>query len=257
MPRIAAVLFDFDDTIIDWSQKTHSWEEISFGNISNIHKYLTQAGHILPDVADFHRQYHQVLEKSWERANQTWESVCFATVLQETFTTCNLDLDQIDLNTVMQVYDWQPMPGVVPYKDTIPVLQSLRQNGYKIGLITNAMMPMWMRDVELRHYDLLNYFDVRLTSGDVGYIKPHPAIYHEALKNLEARPEQAVFVGDRPAYDIAGANNAGMISVWLDPPHLAEKLDGIEADYTITHLTELLPILADLELDNQRVGTKD
>jgi putative hydrolase of the HAD superfamily len=109
------------------------------------------------------------------------------------------------------------------------------------------MLPMWMRDIELRYYELLDYFDVRLTSGDVGYIKPHPAIYLEALKQLDTPPEQAVFVGDRPAYDIAGANNAGMISVWLDAPHLEEKLDGIEADYTINNLTELLPILEDLE----------
>jgi FMN phosphatase YigB (HAD superfamily) len=81
----------------------------------------------------------------------------------------------------------------------------------------------------------------------VGYIKPHPAIYHEALKQLDTLPEQAIFVGDRPAYDIAGANNAGMISVWMNPPHLNETLDGIKADYTITSLTELLPILEHLE----------
>ncbi|MEJ2747824.1 MAG: HAD family hydrolase, partial [Anaerolineae bacterium] len=171
------------------------------------------------------------------------------TVLQDTFTACHLDINRIDMNTIMRVYDWQPMPGVVPYQDTIQVLQNLRQDGYKIGLITNAMMPMWMRDVELRHYQLLDYFDVRLTSGDVGHIKPHPAIYQAALKQLDTPPEQAVFVGDRPAYDIAGANNAGMISVWLNPPHLEERLDGVEADYTITSLTELLPILEDLETD--------
>lgn len=247
MGRVTAVLFDFDDTLVDWSQRTKTWEEISLVNIGNIHNYLTKTGHQLPSVADFHQQYHKILAKSWERANQTWESVCFATVLLDTFTACQLDPVQIDLDTIMQVYDWQPMPGVVPYPDTIPVLQKLRQNGYKIGLITNAMLPMWMRDIELRHYQLLDYFDVRLSSGDVGYIKPHPAIYQEALKQLETPPEQAVFVGDRPAYDIAGANNAGMISIWMNPPHLEEKLDGIEANYTITSLTELLPILEHLK----------
>jgi HAD superfamily hydrolase (TIGR01509 family) len=250
MSRVTAVLFDFDDTIIDWSQKTQSWEEISLGNLRNVHSYLSQSGHKLPDVSDFHQQYHTVLGKSWERANATWESVCFATVLQETFTACHLDLGQINLNTIMQVYDWRPMPGVAPYQDTIPVLKNLRQHDYKIGLITNAMMPMWMRDIELQHYELMDYFDVRLTSGDVGYIKPHPAIYHEALKQINTRPEQAIFVGDRPEYDVAGANNAGMISVWMNPPHLEEALNGIKADYTITSLAELLPILERLNSDN-------
>ena len=148
----------------------------------------------------------------------------------------------------MQVYDWQPMAGVVPYPETISVLQHLRQSGYKIGLITNAMLPMWMRDVELRHYQLLEYFDVRLTSGDVGYIKPHPAIYHTALKQLDTQPAQAIFVGDRPENDVAGANNAGMISVWMDPPHLSNELNGVQPDFTITQLNELLPILEQLEI---------
>jgi putative hydrolase of the HAD superfamily len=252
MQQVTAVLFDFDDTLIDWSQKKYSWEESSFINICNIHDYLTQTGHSLPSKEQFHHLYQSILKKSWERANVTWESVCFATVLQETFSACNLDTNTINLDIIMQVYDWQPMPGVVPYPDTTNVLHQLRQKGYKIGLITNAMMPMWMRDVELRHYQMLEYFDVRLTSGDVGYIKPHPAIYHAALKQLDTPPEQAVFVGDRPEYDIAGANNAGMISVWMDAPHLDEKLDGIEADYTINNLAELLPILEGLETENQR-----
>ena len=251
MPQITAVLFDFDDTLIDWSTRTKSWEEISLVNIGNVHDYLTQSGHKLPDKEQFHQQYHAILKKSWEHANTTWESVCFANVLKDTFASCQLDSNHIDLDTVMRVYNWQPMPGVLPYQETIPVLEHLRQHKYKIGLITNAMMPMWMRDVELRHYQLLDYFDVRLTSGDVGYIKPHPAIYHEALKQLDTPPDQAIFVGDRPANDIAGANNAGMISVWLNPPHMKENLNGVEPDYTITNLAELLPVLEGLETDNQ------
>lgn len=250
MPQIVAVLFDFDDTLIDWSTQTKSWEEISLVNIGNIHDYLTQSGHKLPDKKTFHQQYHAILNKSWKRANLTWESVCFATVLQDTFAACQLDSSRINLDKIMRVYNWQPMPGVRPYPETIPVLEHLRQNRYKIGLITNAMMPMWMRDVELRHYQLLEYFDVRLTSGDVGYIKPHPAIYHEALKQLDALPQQAIFVGDRPANDIAGANNAGMISVWMNPPHIEENLNGVRPDYTITNLAELLPVLEGLETSN-------
>lgn len=245
--RIQAVLFDFDDTLIDWSQRTKSWEELSQYGIGKIHDYLTARGHRLPGKKRCHQQYYELLKQSWDRANETLESVCFAAVLADTFLAFELDITRINFNEVMLVYEWGPIPGVKPYDDTIPVLDYLQQQGYKIGLITNAMLPMWMRDIELRHYQLIHYFDTRLTSGDVGFIKPHPAIYQQALAELDTTPEQAVFIGDRPANDIAGAINAGLVSIWMNPPHLALDLDGLKPNYTITKLSDLLPILDNLE----------
>jgi putative hydrolase of the HAD superfamily len=57
----------------------------------------------------------------------------------------------------------------------------------------------------------------------------------------------AVFVGDRPANDIAGANAVGLTSVWMNPPHLSHELNGVTPDYEINALQELLPILAEIE----------
>ena len=153
------------------------------------------------------------------------------------------------------------MPGVVPYPDTVAVLQALREAGYALGLVTNSYFPMWMRDVELEHYQLLDFFDVRITACDAGHLKPHRAIFTRALEHLDTEPERAVFVGDRPEHDIRGANDAGLISVLLDPPqdlgagrdlrqareYLERDLDGVVPDYTITTLSELLPILVELE----------
>jgi FMN phosphatase YigB (HAD superfamily) len=94
------------------------------------------------------------------------------------------------------------------------------------------------------------FLDARITSGDVGYLKPHPEIYEHILKMLELKPEQAVFVGDRPQNDIAGANIAGLTSVLISPPHLDRDLEGVVPDYTITTLSELLPLLENLEKDD-------
>ena len=246
--RIQAVLFDFDDTLIDWSRCTQSWEEGSLASMNKVHDYLAAQGHALPDKKHFHRQYYEVIKRSWARANETLASVCFANVLIDTLVGFDLNVHQINLDAVMRVYDWGPTPGVVLYDDTIPVLAYLRQHGYRIGLITNSMVPMWMRDIELRHYRIHHYFDAKVTSGDVGFIKPHPAIYRQTLDSLNITPDRAVFVGDRPQYDIVGANNAGLISVWMNPPYLSLEFDGAQpADFTITKLGDLLPILKRLE----------
>ncbi len=247
--RITAVLFDLDDTLIDWSGRLHNFADTARPHINNLYDCLTAAGHTLPERETLFQQYNEAVVQGWEKAKKNWSGVNFGRVLINTFIRIGLDVTRIDLDAAMQAYDWQPIPGVRPYADTHTVLQALKDSGYKIGLITNSMYPMWMRDVELQAYNMLDYFDARVTSGDTGYMKPHPAIYRRALKMMDAAPESSVFVGDRPANDIAGANNTGMISVWMNPPHIEFDLNNIKPDYTITALSELLPILEKLETE--------
>ncbi len=240
---VNAVLFDLDDTLIDWSGQTLDGTGINRKHVGNVYLYLAERNFILPPLDEFLLTFRECLINCWTEAKKTWAGVAFATVLQEMFLALELDLSQINIDHVLHAYDWQPVPGVVPYDDTLAVLQTLKTQGFKIGLITNSMQPMWMRDIELETYGILPYLDVRVTSGDIGFMKPHTAIYNYALTELGVMADTAVFVGDRPANDIAGANNTGMISVLMNPPHLNYELDGVVPDYTITQLSELLPIL--------------
>lgn len=244
--RITAVIFDLDDTLIDWSGQEIHGSAIGYRHLRHVYAYLVAQGHPMPAQDDFLDCFGQVLIHSWREAKITWSGVSLAEVMVRTLQESGLDVSQINMDALLRAYNWQPVPGVRPYPDTHATLQALRQNGYKIGLITNAMQPMWMRDLELEVYGLLEYLDARITSGDTGYMKPHPAIYHRMLDMLDITPAQAVFVGDRPENDIAGANAAGLISVLINPPHLQYELNGAQPDYTITSLSELLPILAEL-----------
>jgi putative hydrolase of the HAD superfamily len=248
MPRrISAVLFDLDDTLLDWSGWQGSFEELSRSRLCRLHEYLAARDHTLPDQESFAQDYIAYLVMCWDRAKETWAGVRFADVLTGYLDQLGLETNRIDLDELLLAYDYGPVPGITPFEDAIPVLDQLKGEAYQIGLVTNAMFPMWMRDIELRAYGLLDYFDARLTSGDAGFMKPHPAIYHQVLNMLGVPAERAVFVGDRPANDIAGANEAGLISVLMAPPSLNRALEGIEPHYTINCLRELLPVLQALE----------
>ena len=144
------------------------------------------------------------------------------------------------------MFDWAPRPGVELFPETLPVLNTLRDKGYKTGLLTNSFLPMWMRDQEIRTYGLVELLDERVSAADVGYLKPHPAVYHDLLARLDVTPEQAVFVGDRPTNDIAGANEVGLVSVLMRPPYLERDTSGITPDYTIERLDQLLPVVEGL-----------
>lgn len=246
--RIDAVLFDLDDTLLDWSQPSLKWDEHLRPKVNNMYEKLLAAGYSLPEREAFFQLFQKQVRDTWETAKvSAWALPSFNQVLGRCLAECSLDPAGIDTDELLRVFDWQPVPGIVPFDDTIQVLEEIRRRGYQMGLITNSLFPMWMRDIELQAHNLLDYFDVRIASGDVGYLKPHPSIYEHTLNLLGTAAERAVFVGDRPQHDIAGANEVGMVSVLITPAHLDRPLEGVQPHYTVTSLTELLAILQILE----------
>jgi putative hydrolase of the HAD superfamily len=241
--HLNTVLFDLDDTLIDWSGQEVEWADFTRPMMGNIYDYLAADGHALPGRDEFYNHIIEEIQNGWEEAKLTWSGLFFDRILSRAYARCHLDVARIDVEATMRVYDWQPVPGVVPYPETRRVLDQLRDRGLKLGLLTNSMFPMWMRDIELETYGLLPYFPARVSAGDTGDLKPNPAIYHHLLDKLGTTPETAIFVGDRPENDIAGANATGLTSVLLSPPHLERALDGVQPDFIITTLNELLPII--------------
>ena len=156
--RIKAVLFDLDDTLIDWSKKSVRAGSVSRRHVDNMHHYLTQEGHKLPDCDAFFALFNETLIAAWTEAKKTWSGVNFERVVRATLVAAQLDMSTINTHDVLVAYDWQPVPGIEPYPETLKVLSTLKESGYKLGLITNSMQPMWMRDVELHAYGIMPFF---------------------------------------------------------------------------------------------------
>jgi putative hydrolase of the HAD superfamily len=57
------------------------------------------------------------------------------------------------------------------------------------------------------------YIDAIVTSVDCGVRKPHPKIFHEALKRLDAYPDGTILVGNSESLDIAPARALGMFTI--------------------------------------------
>lgn len=248
--RITTVLFDLDDTLLDWSEAQGVWEGFLQQRAQGVYAYLVEMGYDVPAISEFTTIVRQQIKAIWEEAKSTWGGASLTDALCRTLTACQIEPAQVNIQALLEAYGWELIPGVRPFADTHTTLEKLRQEGYQLGLITNTFTPMWMRDKELQAWGLLDYFPVRVTSGDTGYIKPHPAIFWRALGALGALPERSVFVGDRPANDIAGANAVGMITVLISPVHmlsLQKEWTGVPADYNINCLSELLPLLESIK----------
>jgi putative hydrolase of the HAD superfamily len=245
--RIEAVLFDLDDTLISWEGPISSREDFYLPRIEKVHAYLTGTGYALPPCREFWEIINRAIMAMWAEAKQTWRITSFGRLLDQIFAEMGLESDGLDVNQVLRVFNWGPRQGVEIFPETLPVLSALREKEYKIGLLTNSFMPMWMRDVELRAYEMMDLFDERVSAADVGYLKPHPAIYHDLMRRMDVQPERAVFVGDRPKNDIAGANEVGLVSVLMSPPYLERELSGVTPAHTIDRLDQLLPLIDSLQ----------
>ena len=134
-------------------------------------------------------------------------------------------------------------------EDAQSTLEALQNNGYRLGIISNAGDD---RDVQqLAHgFRIHSYFDFILTSAACSYRKPHPRIFELALANWYLLPTEAVMVGDSLAADIKGAQDAGIYGVWInrraDP--LSETQERVRPDASISGLTELPKILDKLQV---------
>ncbi|MEK7216813.1 MAG: HAD family hydrolase, partial [Chloroflexota bacterium] len=79
------------------------------------------------------------------------------------------------------------------YDETPAVLDSLAAAGHAMGIISNHE---WDLPELIDGLGLGGVFPVVVTSARVGYRKPHPAIYREALDRAGAAPQHAVMIGD-------------------------------------------------------------
>jgi len=84
---------------------------------------------------------------------------------------------------------------------------------YRIAVISNA--DGRIEDV-LRCCGIADCFRTITDSGLVGYEKPHPEIFRQALKSMAAVPEESLYVGDVYSVDYLGATGAGMQAVLMD-----------------------------------------
>jgi len=100
----------------------------------------------------------------------------------------------------------------LPYLDE--VLGELKRKSLKLGIITNTVTSREEHvRMALRKIDVEKYFDVILTSVDVGHEKPDERIFMTALRKLRIKPYEAVMVGNRISADIVGGNRIGMKTV--------------------------------------------
>jgi len=125
---------------------------------------------------------------------------------------------------------WTLDPGIRP------MLEILRGKGIGLGILSN-----WDRRLKatLAKLDLLDLFDQLVVSNEVGFEKPHPAIFEAAIEKSGCEPDNILHVGDSLEADILPAVELGLTAIWVKPPGpRGGPPDGVHCCDTLTALVE-------------------
>ena len=139
---------------------------------------------------------------------------------------------------------WEDPPAL--NEGVIETLKVLRPR-YRLGMISDsgATPGRVLRDA-LQELKILNFFSSTVFSNEVGFCKPHRAMFEASLNELGVKPHEAVHVGDLLHTDVAGAKAMGMKAIWvktMEPPGVVKW----KPDYEVTELPQVVAILDEMD----------
>jgi putative hydrolase of the HAD superfamily len=197
-PQPELVLFDLDDTLCDYASARWLRLRIAFDKALS---RLPKRPEVDLDVL-------------------AGESIAIHPHGVEHFTDLLSQYDVSDAAIVAVAQQWYTQNrfyGLNLFEGAQDVLVAVRRAvpGRRIGMITNGPA-----DTQTAKIDLLGlrpFFDFIIISGEFGHAKPDQLIFDEAMRLGDAAPEESVFIGDSPEHDMAGALNAGILAIWMNP----------------------------------------
>jgi putative hydrolase of the HAD superfamily len=110
----------------------------------------------------------------------------------------------------------------VAIEGAVATVRALKEAGHRLGVVSNAEGRV---ERDLLGAGYAGLFETVVDSHVVGVEKPDPAIFRIAMERMNVTPGTAIFIGDVPAVDVAGARAAGLTAVLLDRHDLYADVD--------------------------------
>jgi 2-haloalkanoic acid dehalogenase type II len=201
--QVKAVLFDLGGTLvnIDNSKDPH------------VMKRMLEDCGVNRSLKDVSKEW----VKSWERLNFRE----MAELLDEFWVQQNLRVLRnlrVELNAEKLARfitsHWWEYAKVSLYPDAQQLLPRLKEEGLKIGLVTNGLQSD--TNQILPKVGLQGFFDVVVVVDTLRKMKPDAEVFRYALEKMKATSPEALFVGDDMEADYKGAQRTGLKVFLID-----------------------------------------
>ncbi|MFH1127337.1 MAG: HAD family hydrolase [archaeon] len=232
---ITTILLDSDGTLYDEkSAKTVAEKDVS--------TYIAQASGI--SFGEVHNAYlsskKTVLASYQDTPERNDRELWYRELLSHLDL---LDLKDLSPKDLCSMYWDIVLENIKPYEDVIKILPELSEK-YDLWVLTDESQDIQIR--KLTKLGIHGYLKGVISSDQTGHLKPRKSVFEYALNQTGSKKESTAMIGDNPKRDIRGANNTGLVSIFIRRGKYSD--DHLEGDnrpnYIIDDYSELLSVLS-------------
>lgn len=209
LPLPGFLLLDMDDTILaDDAQSNECWWEVAT-------RFAPRVGAPPPELRETIRAVSRWHWSDPERHRRGRLNLLATReyVVGEVLRRMGKD-DGALAAEMAAVYSALRDERAAPFPGALEALQTLRERGLRMALLTNGQSSLQRRKIE--RFGLARFFDTIVIEGEFGCGKPDLRVFQHALAELGCAPAQAWMVGDNLEWDVAAPQRLGVFGVWHD-----------------------------------------
>ena len=227
MNGIRTITLDLDDTLWEINpvikraeKRLYTWLDDNYPRITEMHS-----------IEDMRVLRKEVLEEHADKVHDL--TFLRHTVLAKAATAAGYTEFLVD--EACAVFD-AVRNDVEMFPEARPALVALRER-FTLIAVTNG-------NADLKKVGIDDLFDAHINAAMVGAAKPHRSIFDAAVDAGGARASETVHVGDHPLYDVHGAREAGLRTVWVNRNRIEWPEEFAAPDAVVTHVGELEALLS-------------
>ncbi|EJE1251038.1 HAD-IA family hydrolase [Vibrio parahaemolyticus] len=238
---LKAIFFDMDETLCGTSQADKAAGQ----------KFAAWIQQTYPQVSDPQAFLQRYLQGVYKKLNAEFpqlvallpdENAFRCGLIQTILAENGIHIDAEQAQQAQHYFDSARMGAFTFFPGVKEMLTDLRKH-YKLVVITNG--PIFSQHPKLKAIQMDEWVDHIIVGGEEPEEKPAASIFQKALNLVDVKPEEALHIGDSLAADIAGANNMGILSVWVNATGASNPTE-ITPNFEIRETVELKEILKTL-----------
>ncbi len=232
MKKYKVILWDIDDTLLDFKKSEKQGIETCFKN---------RGLYIDDGIA---KRYSEINEEHWKRLEKgeltklEVQRGRFVQLFNELGVNAGIDIEEMRL-------EYENLLGDIWFykEDSDKVLKKVEELGYAQYAITNGTKKV--QDKKLTNSGLEKFFEQVFISDVIGVQKPGAGFFEYVLKSLgDIRKEEILIVGDSLSSDMQGGVIMGIDTCWYNPNQQKNTYDW-EVTYEIRKLADVIKVLED------------